>query len=137
MSSVIPAIISIFKADTDLTTLVESRVYADVMPEDVQKPAVLAYITSETAEDCLGGFVGFENARIRVEAYGLTRKSADIALEAARQSLNGVIGTYAGIPIKGISQSTGKLNLVDIPNDGTDRWQFRSAQSFEISYNTF
>ena len=137
MSNVLPAVVEILKADATLTALVGARVYGDFMPEDIQKPAVLAYITSETAENCFDGFVGFENARVRLEAYGLTRDSADEVMEAARQSLNGVLGTYAGIPIKGVAQATGKIHLVDIPNDGTDRWQFRTAQSFEISYNTF
>lgn len=137
MSSVIPAVVLIFKADATLTSLVGQRIYGDYMPEDIQKPALLAYQTSETAESCFNGFIGFENARIRVEAYGLTRDSSDAVIEAARQSLNGALGTYGGVPIKGISQATGKLHLVDIPNDGTDRWQFRSAQSFEIAYNTF
>ena len=137
MSNVLPAVVSILKADASLGALVGSRIYGDFMPEDIQKPAVLAYITSEVAENCFDGFVGFENARVRVEAYGLTRESADDVIEAARQSLNGILGTYSGVPIKGVAQATGKIHLVDIPNDGTDRWQFRTAQSFEIAYNTF
>lgn len=137
MSNVLPAVVEILKSDATLTALVGARIYGDFMPEDIQKPAVLAYITSETAENCFDGFIGFENARVRLEAYGLTRDSADEVMEAARQSLNGVLGTYAGTPIKGVAQATGKIHLVDIPNDGTDRWQFRTAQSFEIAYNTF
>jgi hypothetical protein len=129
MSNVLPAVVEILKADATLTALVGARIYGDFMPEDIQKPAVLAYITSETAENCFDGF--------RLEAYGLTRESSDEVIEAARQSLNGVLGTYAGTPIKGVAQATGKIHLVDIPNDGTDRWQFRTAQSFEIAYNTF
>jgi len=137
MSNILPAVVSILKADAGVIALVGSKVYGDFMPEDVQKPALLAYITSEVAEDCLNGFTGFEDARVRIEAYGLTRESADAVVEAARQALNGILGVYAGVPIKGVSQATGKLHLVDIPNDGSDRWQFRTAQSFEISYNSF
>ena len=137
MSNILPAVVSILKSDAGVTALVGSKVYGDFMPEDVQKPALLAYITSEVAENCFDGFVGFENARVRVEAYGLTSESADEVAESARNALNGLIGTYYGTPIKGVSQATGKIHLVDIPNDGTDRWQFRTAQSFEIAYNTF
>ena len=137
MSSVLPAIVSILKNDAGLTTLCSQRVFADVMPEDVAKPAVLLYTTSETAEDCLNGFIGFESARIRLEAYGLTRGSAEDTMEAARQSLNGLVGVYYDVPFRGVSQATGKMHVVDIPNDGTDRWQFRTIQSFEISYNSF
>ena len=137
MSSILPAVVSILKNDAGVQLACSSRVYADVMPEDVEKPAILLYTTSEDAEDCLGGFIGFENARLRIEAYGLTRGSAEDTMESARQALNGLIGTFEGVPIKGISQATGKMHVVDIPNDGTDRWQFRTIQSFEISYNSF
>ncbi len=137
MSNILPAIVAIFKADATLTSIVGDRIFGDFMPEDTQKPSLLVFITSEVSENCLAGFVGFEDARVRVEAYGLTRESSDAVAEAARMSLNGKLGVYSGVPIKCISQATGKLHLVDIPIDGSDRWQFRTAQSFEISYNTF
>lgn len=137
MSSVLPELVSVMKSYSPLTSVVGSRVYADVMPEDVEKPAILLYVTSENAEDCLGGFVGYEVARVRVEAYGNSRSMADGALEQARQSLNGYTGVAVTLPIKGVSQATGKIDLVDKPNDGTDRWLFRTVQNFLVTYNSF
>ena len=135
--SILEAIIYTIKNDATVQGLVGARVHADVLPEDSPKPALLAYVSTETAEDCLTGFIGFDTATIRVESTGLTRKSANETLQAARMSLNGLQGIVQGVPIQGVSQSTGIFHLSDKPNDATDRWQFRSVQSFDISYHSF
>ena len=134
---ILTAIIYTIKNDPAVQALVNTRVYGDFVPEDCQKPAIVVYVSSETSEDCLDGFTGFETATIRVEGYGRTRSEADAALHAARMSLNGLFGVVQGIPIKGVSQNTGAIHLIDKPNDGTDRWQFRSVRSFDVSYNSF
>ncbi len=107
------------------------------MTEDTEMPSLLLYIASETSEDCLDGFVGFENARIRIESYGENRSQADSLHAAARSALNGVRGMHSRTMIKGISQNTGRAYLVDRPNDGTDSWLFRTIQTFEVTYNSF
>ena len=137
MSYAITAIRDIIAADVTVQSLVGNRITIDFVPEDSQKPALMLYTVSETSEDCLSGFIGFENARIRVEAYGESRKQADDAHSAARNAINGIRGVYSGTWIKGVAQSTGRAYLVDKPNDGTDRWQFRTIQSFEVTYNSF
>lgn len=125
------------KNDAATVALVGSRVFIDVLPQDTQKPAILVYVSTETSEDCLSGFVGFEMCTLRVEAYGRSREEADAAVQAARLSLNGLIGVVNGVHIRGVGQNTGVIHLVDKPNDGTDRWQYRSVQSFDVSYNSF
>ena len=138
MSDVIPQLITSLKANSSVTALVGSRVYADFAPEDVQKPCVYMYITSEDAEDCLEGMVNFADARVRIECVGTSRESADSVCNAVRTALNGLLQAgYPNTTIQGISQATGKLHLVDIPNDGTDRWQFRTSQSFNVTYHPF
>ena len=138
MSDLIPQVITKLKADAGVTALVGQRVYGDFAPEDVQKPCIYMYITSEDAEDCLDGMVDFADARLRIECVGTSRESADVTCNAVRVALNALLQTnYAGTSIQGISQATGKVHLVDIPNDGTDRWQFRTSQSFNITYHPF
>ena len=138
MSDVLPQLVTKLKADAGLSALVGSRVYADFAPEDVQKPCVYMYITSEDAEDCLDGMVDFADARVRIECVGTSRESADSTSNAVRTALNALLQTnYTGTSIQGISQATGKIHLVDIPNDGTDRWQFRTSQSFNVTYHPF
>jgi hypothetical protein len=135
--SVAAAVRSIIAADASVIALAGNRVCVDFIPEDSTMPAALLYIASEKAEDCLSGFVGFETANVRLECYGETRKQADDLHAAARASLNGKRGTYNGTRIKSISQATGRMYLVDKPNDGTDHWLFRTVQAFEVSYNSF
>ena len=138
MSDLIPQVITKLKADAGVTALVGQRVYGDFAPEDVKKPCIYMYITSEDAEDCLDGMVDFADARLRIECVGTSRESADVTCNAVRTALNALLQTnYAGTSIQGISQATGKVHLVDIPNDGTDRWQFRTSQSFNITYHPF
>ena len=131
------AVRQIIADDATVTSLAGNRVTVDFIPEDSVMPALLLYIVSESAEDCLSGFVGFETAKIRVECYGETRSQADALHAAARAALNGERGVYSNTFIKGIGQDTGRVYLVDKPNDGTDHWLFRTIQTFEISYNSF
>lgn len=131
------AVLFTIRNDATVTGLVGTRVYPDFLPEDSQKPAVIAYVSTEVSENVIDGFLGFETATIRVEAYGRSRSEADGVIQAARMSLNGMFGVVNGTPIKSLSQNTGILHLIDKPNDGTDRWQFRSVQSFDVSYNSF
>jgi hypothetical protein len=138
MSSLLPQLISKLKADAGVSALVGSRVYADFVPEDVEKPCVYMYITSEDSTDSIIGMINFDEARVRIEAVGTSRESADNVSQAVRVALNNLLSTsYSGTDIQGISQATGKIHLVDIPNDGTDRWQFRTSQSFLITYHPF
>ena len=131
------AVIYTIKNDAASAAIVGTRVYPDVLPQDTIKPAILVYVASETSEDCLDGFLGFENCTVRVEGYGRSREEADRTIQAARLSLNGLQGVVDGVHIKGVGQNTGVLHLVDKPNDGTDRWQYRSVQSYDVSYNSF
>lgn len=138
MPSLLPQLISKLKADSGVQALVGTRVFADFAPEDVQKPAVVLYISSETANDCLTGMVNFDEARIRIESFGTTRASADDVCQACRVALNNLmVDNYSGTSIQGVSQTTGKIHLIDKPNDGTDRWQFRTIQSYLITYHSF
>lgn len=135
--SVAASIRSIIANDSAVIALAGNRICVDFIPEDSILPAALLYISTETAYDCFDGFVGFDVARIRVEAYGNSRSDADALHGAIRGSLNGVTGEHYGTMIKGIGQNTGRAYLIDRPNDGTDSWLFRTIQTFEVTYNSF
>ncbi len=138
MPSLVPQVISALKGNTGVTDLVGSRVYADFAPEDSQKPCIFMYITSEDPLDSIVGFLDFSEARLRIECVGTSREDADNVSDAVRNALNDLLASgYPNSSIQGISQATGKIHLVDIPNDGTDRWQFRTSQSFSITYHPF
>jgi len=138
MPSLIPQVVSSLKADANVSALVGTRIYADFAPEDSLKPCIILFITSEDAEDSIVGMIDFADARVRIECIATSREEADDVSNAVRKALNDLLAThYPNTSIQGISQATGKIHLVDIPNDGTDRWQFRTGQSFNITYHPF
>lgn len=136
MPNVLPTLVSIAKSYQKVNGLCSGRVYADFVPEGSLKPAAIVYSTYEEPFDCLVDFLPTSIATVRFESYGDTRQQANDLSEAIEESLNGYYGEIAGdgIYIHGVSRQTGQIHLVDIPNDASDNWQFRTAQSFEISY---
>ena len=135
--SVAVSIRGVIAASADVIALAGNRICVDFIPEDSVMPAALLYIIHEESFDCLSGFVGLENAKIRVECYGETRGQSDELHKAIRSSLNGLLGMHYGTMIKGVSQASGRIYLVDRPNDGTDNWLFKTIQTFEVTYNSF
>jgi hypothetical protein len=135
--SIAATIRTIIADSPDVIAIAGDRICVDFIPEDSIMPAALLYIIHEESFDCLSGFVGLENAKIRIECYGQTRAEADGLHKVIRSSLNGIIGEHYGTMIKGISQASGRIYLVDKPNDGTDNWLFKTIQTFEVTYNSF
>jgi hypothetical protein len=138
MGNILPTMISAVKADATVNTVSGGRVFADYIPENSDKPAAILYTTFEEPFDCLDSFTPMSIATVRFESYGDTREQADDLASAIEDALNGYRGKLSGdaIFVNGVKRQTGKIHLVDIPNDGTDNWQFRSVQSFDISYTT-
>ena len=138
MGNILPTAIAAVKADATVFSISGGRIFADFVPEDTQKPAAILYTTFEEPFDCLDSFTSMSIATVRFESYGDTREQADDLATAIEDALNGYRGKISGdtIFVNGVKRQTGKIHLVDIPNDGTDNWQFRSVQSFDISYTT-
>ena len=136
MPNVLPTLISVTKADQRVHDLCSGRVYADFIPEGSARPAAILFSTYEEPFDSLEKFLPISIATVRFESYGDTRKQANELSEAIEQSLSTYLGQLAGddVFINGVSRQTGQIHLVDIPQDATDNWQFRTAQSFEVSY---
>ena len=135
--SIAATVRTVIAGDADVIAVAGNRICVDFIPEDSIMPAALLYIIHEESFDCLSGFVGLENAKIRIECYGQTRSEADALHRVIRASLNGLIGEHNGTMIKGVSQASGRIYLADKPNDGTDNWLFKTIQTFEVTYNSF
>lgn len=136
MPNVLPTLISVVKNNQKVKKLCSGRVYADFIPESTDMPAAILFATYEEAFDCLVEFMPISISTVRFEAYGDTREESNDLSEAIENALNSYYGQIAGdnIYINGVSRQTGQIHLVDIPQDGTDNWQFRTVQSFEVSY---
>jgi len=127
---------SILLGSPDVVSKVGNRIYPDYLQEDSQLPALLLWTISATPFDCMDGGMGFEKGRVRLEAYAETRQEADQLWLAANKALSKDLkrGVHAGVLVDGITQSTGVFHMADRPVDGSDRWRYRSIQTFEITY---
>lgn len=136
--AILSTVVRALKANAGVNTASGGRVFADFIPEKSTLPAVVVYTTYEDAEDCLDGFTDFAEASIRIECYGKTRESSDALHDAVKAALDGYRGKISGdtIWVKGVRQGTGRIHLVDMPQDATDHWQFRTAQTFDFNYLT-
>ena len=136
MGSILPTLIAVAKNDATVLSVSGGRVFADYIPEGSDKPSAILYTTYEDAYDCLTEFFPIATATVRFESYGESREQANDLADAIEDSLNGYRGRISGddIFVNGVKRQTGKIHLVDIPHDGTDNWQFRTVQSFDVSY---
>lgn len=120
----------------EVSSLVGDRIYPDYLKQDTQMPSCVLWTISANAYDCFDGGMGFEKGRIRFESVAHTRQQADQIWLAANKALTKELkrGVHAGVLVDGITQSTGVFHMADRPADGSDRWLYRSIQTFEITY---
>lgn len=133
------AIRAILASDSAIVAQVNNRIFPDYLPEDCQMPAIALWTVTATPFDCLGGGQGMEKGRIRVESFANTRAKADELWLLCNKALVKDIkrGEFGGVQVIALSQGTGSHHLADRPYDGTDKWMYRTIQSFDISYNLY
>lgn len=133
---ILKTIREILVADASVNAIVAGRIYPDVLKEGTTLPAIFAYSVHEDAFDCIDtGFTGFYRARVRVETVAGTRDAAESLHSLVQSALNVGRGVYTSTEVHGVSQATGRTHLVDRPYDGSDRWRYRTVQSFDFSYS--
>lgn len=139
MPNVLAAVRSILAADAGVSALAGDRIYPGQFPQDVTRPAVVIWSVSSEAYDCLDGGIGLESPRMRIECVSMSRADSDSLWLACNKALSVGFtqGTYAGTFVRSIAQSGGHFHLEDRPYDGTDRWVYRTVQTFEISYHIY
>ena len=130
------AIRTILADNAEIIALCGNRVYPDYLAEDTQMPAIALWTVTGTAYDCMNGGLGFMRDRVRVEAFANTRGLADQIWLICNKALtqNPVRGNFGGVQVSAITQANGPHHLADRPYDGTDKWLYRTIQSFDISY---
>lgn len=135
--SILATTLAKIKSHQPLTAIIGNNSFVDVAPQDLKTPHVLFYSTYEDAEDCLVEFETFQSVTLRFESIAPTREIAEEAAIATEAALNGFRGRLDGdtIFVNGVKRATGRIHLVDSPQDGTDHWTFRTIQNFDINYH--
>jgi hypothetical protein len=136
MATGIAAIRHILVNDPDVSAIVGGRVYPDWLKQDTEMPAVALWTVSSTAFDCMDGGIGMEKNDIRLECISTSRSQSDdlwIKVNKALTQTNKK-GLYNGVMVQSLNQATGSYHMADRPYDGSDRWIYRTIQSFDIYY---
>ena len=130
------AIRNILVNETEITNLIGDRIYPDWMKQDAEMPAIVLWTVSSTPYDTMSGGMGMEESRIRVECVSQTREQSDSIWLLVNKALSKTLrkGNYGGVQVCSISQGTGSYHMADRPYDGSDRWLYRTIQSFDIHY---
>lgn len=73
-----------------LTALVASRVFPDVLPQEVEMPALRVTVISDVPESSLNGAQAsaLANARVQVDAYAKTREQSREVAEAVKAAMD-------------------------------------------------
>jgi hypothetical protein len=122
--------------NSEVSSVVGDRVYPDWFAQDTAMPAICLWTVSSKPFSCMTGGLGIEASTVRVECLGQTRAEADSLWLSCNKALSkdNKKGLYGGVMVQSMDQSTGSYHMADRPYDGSDRWIYRTIQSFQIYY---
>lgn len=123
-------------ADSNLVSASSGGIFIDVSPPEEYQPHVVFYGTYEDTEDCLTHFESFQSASLRFEAIATSRAQAEDVITKLEAALSGYRGQHVGdtIFVNGVKRKSGRIQLIDSPQDGTDQWIFRTVMNFDFNY---
>ena len=107
-----------------LTALVSTRIYPVIMPQGIDKPALVYQLISSTRESCMVKDVGLVRARFPVTTWGPTFAGVKAIIEQVRQALQR--WTTSGV------QDTYILGQYDLYDDAT--FQYGAAIDAQVVY---
>lgn len=115
-----------------VTTLVSSRIYPDVLPQNATFPAVVYVEFATDHEHQLSGAAGLYHQRMFLDCYASTRTAANSLAEAIRAVLHGYWGAAGSETIRS-AQLEGRVKDVVRPLDGSDLRQYRTRLSWRFA----
>lgn len=136
MADIGQAVRSILVADAGVSAIT-TRVHSDYLPQGISLPAVVLWTISSVGVDSLVGFTGMEQSTIQLECLASTRTQSAALWKAVNQALSGYRGTSETVPIRSVSQATGRYDREDRPTTGSDQRRFVTAQDFSFSYHAY
>tara|TARA_R110000744_G_scaffold275623_2_gene388440 strand:+ start:6444 stop:6845 length:402 start_codon:yes stop_codon:yes gene_type:complete len=123
------AIYNILSNDTDVETLVESRIFPNVAKNSTQFPFIIYDVNGETPTNDKDGVSTLDTDSLMVSCYSKTYiEAADLALKI-RTALDRVKGTFGGVEVQSI-QYVGYDDLFD--DDSGGEGIYRKALNFNI-----
>lgn len=139
MADIAVAVRTYLLADATITTLIGTRMWSDLLPQDAELPAVEFSKISTRHDMVLGGPAGLAHCRLQFDckadrAAGGRLKANEIA-EAIRDSgILGYRGVVGGVDIRGARPEDGQRNSIDYANDDSDDHVYVTSFDLEVDY---
>lgn len=117
-----------------VTAIVGDGIYADVLDQGRQPPAVVVQVTSNNPEEDLSGTNRIYPSTIVVLAYGRDRDEANLLAYQIRDDAlpANLSGQIEGMEWDSVTMISGPTEVVEEPRDGSDQWRRITEQQFVI-----
>ena len=135
MADVAVAIRSILLADTDITSLVGQRIYADRLPQGATIPAVEVTWLYDVPWMLLGDISRLTKARVQLNCIAATRAAARAIAKTIRTSgLAATKGYFSSVWIRGVAvESSFDADIES--SDGTDDQRKQTSVDLQVDYS--
>lgn len=100
---VIKAIRALLAANTDVTDLTDTRIYAYIAPQEAAAPFIVASVIAVRPSDCKNGPSQLDTYRVQIDSVTKTASDTATLDRLVRETLDRVTrGTVTGVAIDGI-----------------------------------
>jgi len=122
---------------SQVTDICKAQIYDDVLPQQVNPPAVAVFVEESTCYEDINGSNRCFQAQVVVLAWGTDRAQANSLAKAIRDYAlpADLRGQIEGMDWTEVSLAAGPVALVDGPQDGSDKWRRITKQVFTIWAN--
>ena len=117
---------------TTITAHVGGRIYRGWRPQESKTPCISFLRISTTPLNGNTGDSGTHNARIQVDVWAKTAKSARTIADAVRALLNGWQSTS---PASSQTLCVADVDMVEPPEEGAGQPEYRVSQDYSIWYS--
>jgi hypothetical protein len=102
LTSIVEALRDYVLADSTISGLIGSRMYAAILPQHPTMPAITYQIISGDSVISHDGSSGLENPTIQIDCWADTYSQMDALFNAVRKRLNVASGTFLGVEVQGV-----------------------------------
>lgn len=122
-------------AQASVSTLIDTRMYPDVLPQTATLPAVVYRRIDTTLHPALTNHSTLEQARIAYDCYATTRDAANTLAAAIKacgiKNLQAALTTFK---CRDCTIMDGDVYDVDPPDDGSDEYRYITGFDVLVSF---
>ena len=126
-------IYSLLSTNSDVTDIVGEKIFPVEVPEDIALPYIAYLLPDEEHLESLRGSSGSATVDCHVECYSADFVECRNLKEAVRMSMQGFIGTAAGIQIKATLMPKSPMGYIP-PSDASEHVTYICVCQFRITY---